>query len=239
MSNARPNIVLIMSDQHRKDALGCQGNPHAITPNLDRIANQGVVFENFYSNAPLCLPARMSFLTGQHPSQHRCWSNHDALSSQISTFAHSLGIAGYETVLSGRMHIVGPDQLHGFQQRPIADFRGTWLWGGWKLKPVLGDLVDTPGMQRAGIEKSGPGRSGYMEYDEKIRDVTVNWIRERGGREGEDRPFCLVSGFIAPHCPFVCPRDHFERHYENMTLPDVPEGCLEDLHPVQRAMRRK
>ena len=236
MSDSRPNIVLIMSDQHRRDALGCTGHPHAKTPNLDRIADGGAVFENFYSNAPLCLPARMSFLTGQHPCEHECWTNHDALPSQVSTFAHSLGIAGYETVLSGRMHIVGPDQHHGFEQRPIADFRGTWLWGGWKLKPVLGDLVDTPGANRASMEKSGQGWTGYMEYDELIRDTTVEWINGRNQRK-EDRPFCLVAGFVAPHCPFVCPPQYFERHYEEMTLPDVSEGDLARLHPVHKAMR--
>jgi choline-sulfatase len=223
-----------MSDQHRRNGLGCMGNPHATTPNIDRLAADGVVFENFYSNAPLCLPARMSFLTGQHPFEHRCWTNHDALPSQVSTFAHSLGIAGYETVMSGRMHIVGPDQHHGFERRPIGDFRGAWLWGGWKLKPVLGDLVDTPGMNRASMEKSGPGWTGYLEYDERIRDATIDWISERGRRNADDRPFCLVAGFLAPHCPFVCPREYFQRHYESMTLPEVPEG---PLHPVHRRLR--
>jgi choline-sulfatase len=211
------------------------GNPHARTPNLDRLAGRGAIFENFYSNAPLCLPARMSFLTGRHPSELRCWSNQDALSSQVSTFAHSLGIAGYETVLSGRMHIVGPDQHHGFERRPIGDFRGTWLWGGWMLEPVLGELSDTPGMRRASMEKSGAGWTGYMEYDERIREATLEWIRERSRRQGEKRPFCLVAGFLAPHCPFVCPREYYERHREGMTLPEVMEA---PLHPIHRQMRR-
>ncbi len=228
----RPNFVVIMSDQHRRDGMGCMGNPHAVTPNLDRLAASGMVFDNFYCNSPLCVPSRMSFLTCKHPWQHQCWTNNDTLSSEIGTFAHSLGIAGYETVLSGRMHMLGPDQLHGFEQRPIGDFV-SWLWGGYNLDPVLGPLKDTPGSHRPGMEKSGPGWTGYLAYDQLIRDKTIEWIKARA-QNNDSRPFCLVNGYLSPHCPFVCPPEYFRKHFENMT-PPVP--MPEELHPTHHKWR--
>ncbi len=234
-----PNFVIIMSDQHRRSAMGCMGDPLAKTPNIDRLAHEGVVFDNFYSNAPLCLPARMSFLTSRHPYEIQCWdSSMDDLSSSQPTFAHALGAAGYETVLSGRMHIVGPDQYHGFEKRPIGDIRGTWLWGGWDLEPILGSLFDTASMYRASMEKSGPGETGYMAYDECVRNATIEWIHERAAQKNGIRPFCLVVGFMTPHSPYVCPRKYFNYHFSRMSLPSFPEGHLEKLHPIHQKIRR-
>ena len=238
-SDERPNFLVIMSDQHRRSAMGCMGDALAVTPTMDRLAERGVVFENFYSNSPLCLPARMSFLTSRHPHEIECWGNCDSLGSDVPTFAHALGAAGYETALCGRMHIVGPDQHHGFEHRLVGDFRATWLWGGWDLESVLGPLADTPGTNRASMEKSGPGWTGYMTYDERVRDAAVTWASQRSARSEDRRPFCFVAGFLSPHCPFVCPRDTFDKHFSTMSPPAIPEGHLETLHPLHRAMRRR
>ena len=104
----RPNILLIMSDEHDPAVSGCYGHPVVQTPNLDRLASQGVLFENAYCNNPICVPSRMSFLTGQYASDVNVFDNGSPLASEIPTFAHYLEASGYETTLCGRMHMVGP-----------------------------------------------------------------------------------------------------------------------------------
>src|SRR5690242_2396471 len=109
-AGARPNILLIMADQHSPHVLGCRGDPVVRTPHLDALAPRGTLFEHAYCQAPLCVPSRMSFLTGQQPSAIGVWGNGDSIPPDVPTFAHSLGAAGYETALIGRMHFNGVDQ---------------------------------------------------------------------------------------------------------------------------------
>src|SRR5690349_1847806 len=100
------NILVIMSDQHSKNVLGCYGNQIVRTPNIDRLAMEGILFKNAYCPAPLCVPCRMSFMTSRTPSHNQVWTNEHILSSSIPTWAHYLGANGYETALIGRMHFV-------------------------------------------------------------------------------------------------------------------------------------
>ena len=105
----RPSLLYIHSDQHNPYVTGCYGDPLVQTPNLDRLAQNGALFENAYCCSPICVPSRMSMLTGQHPYQNRVWTNQHSLDSSIPTFAHAMGAAGYWPVLVGRMHALGPD----------------------------------------------------------------------------------------------------------------------------------
>lgn len=94
----RPNILLIMTDQHNPHVTGCYGDSVVQTPNLDRLAERGVVFENAYCNYPLCAPSRMCFMTGREPYEIGAWANQSVLPSDMPTFAHALGQTGYEVV---------------------------------------------------------------------------------------------------------------------------------------------
>lgn len=154
----RPNILIIMSDQHHARVMGNAGDPYARTPALDALTARGVSFSNTYCTFPLCGPSRMSFMTGRQPFDLRHWDNEGQLNGAIPTFAHAFLAGGYDTVLSGRMHFVGCDQRHGFAERTMGDVsESSILPAGMSLKKILGDLVDTPGMRLAGIQKSGPG----------------------------------------------------------------------------------
>ena len=238
MKNERPNVLLIMSDQHHAGIMGCVGDRKAYTPNLDDLARNGVIFTNAYCSFPLCGPSRMSFMTCRHPHEISIWDNESQLSSDIPTFAHSFLAAGYDTVLSGRMHFVGADQRHGFAERIIGDCpESVYLAVGWKLKKVLGNLIDTPGMSLAGIIKSGPGKTGYHAYDEKVTDVTVRWLKERG-KAKNDRPFLLVVGYAAPHCPFVAPEKDFEFYREKFLYHDLSQ-IKGDMHPMNAKKRKQ
>lgn len=175
-----PNVVIIMSDQHNSGVMGCAGDALARTPALDLLAENGTSFSNTYCAFPLCGPSRMSFMTGRYPHAIDQWDNHCQLSSDIPTFAHAFLAGGYDTILSGRMHFVGGDQRHGFTERLIGDVSPTaHITAGWQLDKVLGDLVDTPGMDPAGICKSGPGHTGYQAYDEAVTKTSVDWLRQR------------------------------------------------------------
>ncbi|MCW2757399.1 MAG: betC, partial [Nocardioidaceae bacterium] len=113
----RPNVLVVMFDQVAPTALGCYGNPVTHAPTIDRLAREGVVFDAAYSNSPLCTPARYCMMTGQLPSATKGYDNAAYLASTIPTFAHYARVTGYRTVLDGKMHFVGPDQLHGFEER--------------------------------------------------------------------------------------------------------------------------
>ena len=122
-----PNLLFILSDQHRASVAGCYGDQIAETPSLDRLASEGVAFDNAYCPSPICMPSRMSLMTGRHPYRNHVWGNEDILHSGIPTMAHALGAAGCNPLLVGRLHSMGPDQLLGYAHRAVGDHHSNWL----------------------------------------------------------------------------------------------------------------
>jgi len=225
----RPNILLMMSDQHSPHVLGCYGDTVVRTPHMDALAASGAVFESNYCQSPLCVPSRMSFLTSRQCSDVRVWTNECVLPSAEPTFAHALGAAGYETALIGRMHFVGPDQWHGFERRLVGSITAVHLGGRNQGVPATGQ-------SRGAVTTAGPGRTAYQVYDEVVAQATADYLEEKAKEKG--RPFCAVAGFVLPHCPFVCPREDWDYYYDRITLPRVPEGYFEDLHPAVKLWRK-
>ncbi len=239
MSAGKPNILLIMSDQHNPRIAGYASDTIVRTPNLDNLAATGVRFDNTYCPAPLCVPSRMSFLTSRWPSDQHVWSNQCFLDSTIPTFAHHLTLAGYETVLCGRMHFEGYDQQHGFTRRLVGDFtvqhpgtRHTFeLSRPGALAEHLGHAL---GQNYIAATTAGPGRTCVQAYDEAVSRAASDYLT----KTQSDRPFCLVAGFYGPHCPFIAPKDLFEEYYARVDVPDIPEGYFDQLHPYLRQWRR-
>lgn len=226
----RPNLVIILTDQHSPHVLGCAGDGVVRTPRLDQLAATGVTFRNAYCASPVCGPSRMSFMTGRTPSHNQSWTNDCVLRSDIPTFAHSLGAAGYRVTLAGRMHFRGPDQFHGFEERIVGERGASWI--GARV-PTLGSLAGTAGQSRISVENSGPGLTPYQRYDTDVTAGAVEYLQNYD----DERPFCLVVGFVLPHCPYVCPRDLFDYYYERV---DVPVIEREAQHPViQRWMAHR
>lgn len=225
----RPNILVLMSDQHSRHALGCYGNPVVRTPNLDRLAAEGMRFNAAYCPSPLCVPSRMSFMTSRLPSRNRVWTNRHILSSAIPTWAHVLGAAGYETTLVGRMHFVGPDQRHGFELRPLGEYSarhpGVPEAGGPRWTRFPGS---TSGQCRRAVEIAGTGTTTYQWFDERVTDTACRFLTERA-RASDRRPFAAVAGFVLPHCPFVAPADLFEYYRERVDIPAVEERQPESI----------
>lgn len=206
------------------------------TPHLDRLAAAGTRFAHAYASSPLCVPSRMSFLTGRRPSSTGVWTNTCVLPSEVPTFAHALGAAGYETVLCGRMHFMGPDQLHGFDRRLVGDVIGTYFGG---LVPDFGEVpLAAADEVAASVELSGPGHTSYHAYDAAVVDAAVDFLRHRGP---DEPPFCMVVGFVLPHCPYIAPPDVYAKYEGRVALPVLPDDYHRNLHPAiaeWRALRK-
>ena len=229
-----PNIVLIMSDQHNADIMGCAGDPMVRTPNLDALAARGMRLTAMYTPCPLCLPARMGFMTGRHPADVNIFDNGSILASDVPTFAHGLGAAGYETVLCGRMHFAGPDAFHGFERRILGDCQE-----GGVLSPAIqgSGFHKTNGQTRYAVEVAGHGRTGYQAFDHAVVGQARRLLADRCAG---DRPFCLVVGMMLPHNPLICRRDLFEHYLGALPPPSPPDPAwLESLHPAMQRWRRR
>ena len=126
-----PDILLFISDQHAPQ-YQADGQMPVDTPNLAALREQGTAFDAAYTPCPLCVPARMAMLSGLAPHHTGIFTNNDTLPQTTPTFLHAMAAAGYETVLVGRMHFIGPDQRHGFTRRVAPDFTNS----GW-VRPQI------------------------------------------------------------------------------------------------------
>ena len=221
MSKPRPNIVLLMVDQLAASALAAYGHPLVKTPHIDSIVKCGTVFENFYSNFPLCAPARLALMTGKLCSNIQAWDNAAQIPADIPTFAHYLRVLGYRTCLSGKMHFIGPDQLHGFEERVTtdicpSDFNWTADWDDpWRTMDWFHDMKN---VSNAGIAE----RSLQQDYDEEVAHNATRKIFD-WAREPDKRPFLLVASFTHPHDPYVTPRRFWDLYkHEDINMPRVP-----------------
>ncbi len=226
----RPNLLYIHSDQHSPYVTGCYGDSLVETPHLDALAARGVVLDNTYCPSPICVPSRMSMLSGRYPHENEVWTNSHMLDSGIPTFAHAMGAGGYRPVLVGRMHSVGSDQLHGYAERLVGD-HGANRPGG---KGNGGHGVGGAGPTRSSLQQSGHGQSAYQVHDEDVTAATVHYldrlgVQKRAGQSAE--PFSLSVGFMLPHQPFIARKEDYERYYDKITPPQTLEPFGDHLHP--------
>jgi choline-sulfatase len=229
MMSSGPNLLLIMSDQHAQRISGCYGDPVVETPNIDRLAARGVTFDNAYCPSPICLPARMSALTGRHPFRQSCWTNTDYLASDIPTMAHALGAAGLAPILVGRMHALGPDQLHGYVRREVGEHSPNWIG---VPRHDMGPLANTNDPYHASISVSGAGLSAYEKKDVDVTASAVSVLREIAERRarGEARPFAVTVGYMLPHPPAVARPEDFRRYAGRVPPPQIPPAAADSEH---------
>ncbi|HLH74799.1 MAG TPA: sulfatase-like hydrolase/transferase, partial [Chloroflexota bacterium] len=237
----RPNILLIMADQLSALATSPYGNPDVQTPNLQALAERGVVFQHSYCNFPLCAPSRASMVTGQLCSKLANYDNDCELPASIPTFLHHLRLAGYETLLSGKMHFVGPDQLHGFDRRLTTDIYDadfstlkSWEHAGDppRIMPLPNDPESAaryqPGVYGMAIslKKAGPvDWSQQLEYDEEVHFRAMEQLRVFGQRRGTsaDRPWFFGVSFTHPHDPPFITAEYWNRYAGvNFAMPAEP-----------------
>jgi len=230
MNNKAPNILLIMADQLAHDVIGALGHPAVKTPNLDELARNGVVFENCYCNSPLCAPSRASFVTGTHIRNNGVYDNGAELPASSMTVMHHLRRAGYDTVLAGKMHFLGPDQLHGYNQRLTTDIYPAGF--DWTPDWTLG-AVPNPGTSAARLQEPRVcDWNTQMAYDEEVLFRTLEKLRVL---QSGDTPFFLTASFTHPHCPFRISKEYYDLYDgADIPIPSAPANNIAETHPYNR-----
>lgn len=219
------NILFIQCDQLAASFLPCYGNKIAYTPNLDKLADKSAVFDSAYSNFPLCAPSRFSMMSGQLASNIAVYDNGAEFISSIPTFAHYLRALNYQTCLVGKMHFVGADQLHGFEQRLTTDiYPSDFNWTGDWTETSLPHSNNDSTFTNAGVCL----RNVQMEYDEEVCHRTCRKIFDLA-RGDDDRPFFLTVSMTHPHDPYQCSQQHWDRFDHNKI--DMP--TVERIKPDQ------
>lgn len=212
----QPNILLIMADQMSATAMPFSGGP-AVAPNIERLADEGVAFEAAYCNSPLCAPSRFSMLSGQLPSRIGGYDNAAEFPATVPTLAHYLRAGGYRTCLSGKMHFVGPDQLHGYEERVTtdiypADFGWTPNWDEPETRYQW--FHNMLSVVEAGVYE----RSIQLDFDDDVGYQAVRKIYDFA-RDTDDRPFFLTASFTQPHDPYFAPRQYWDRYDHDAVAP--------------------
>ena len=225
-----PNILYIMADQLAASVLPMYGHKLVKTPNLDRLAARGTVFENAYCPNPICASSRFAMMSGQYSSRIGAFDNASEFPAAVPTFAHYLRSLGYLTCLSGKMHFVGPDQLHGFEERVTTDIYPSDF--GWTADWVKkGEPYAPSQMSMRGVVESGLCvRSLQMDYDDDVANQSVQWLFDQARRTGDKsggengpQPFLLVASFTHPHNPFTISQEYWDLYDDaDIDMPAVP-----------------
>lgn len=234
----KQNILVIMADQLTAKALGCYHNRTVVSPNIDRLAQEGVVFDAAYSSSPLCTPARYAFMTGQNISRCGGFDNAAYMPATMPTFAHYLRLMGYHTCLAGKMHFVGPDQLHGFEDRVTTDiYPADFGWvPDWTQPEQRIDLWyhNMSSVKQAGVVAI----TNQLAYDDEVGNAALKVLYDHA-RSEDTRPLCLVASFIHPHDPYAARQKYWDLYDDiDIPLPDVSRPTADHQDPHSRRLEK-
>ena len=245
MDHEQPNILLVMCDQLTAIALSSYGNKVTKTPNIDKLAAEGTVFENAYCNYPLCAPSRFAMMSGRLPSKIGAFDNASEFPAAVPTVAHYLRDAGYYTCISGKMHFVGPDQHHGYEDRLTTEiYPADFSWVPPKVYDELEDEeVVAKGKVPFGVssvqtiaDAQPLARSQQMDYDDEVARRAMQHIFD-WRRYGDGRPLFMTVSFTQPHDPYVISREYWDLYTdEEIDEPLTPKIPLEEMDPHSRSL---
>jgi len=236
-SGGRPNVLLIMVDQLAAQWLPAYGHEVVRAPNLTALAARTVVFDAAYCASPLCAPSRAALMSGRRASAIDVFDNAAELRASVPTLAHHLRAAGYSTCLSGKMHFVGPDQLHGFERRVTTDVYPAALdWTPDWTRPVA-DRLSWYHSVHSVTEPARTVASMQTDYDDEVAFHAVRHLHDLA-RSDPERPFLLVASFTNPHDPWEVPPRYWDLYDpESIGLPAVAKIPLEQADPHSRRLR--
>ncbi|MDZ4289361.1 MAG: sulfatase, partial [Prosthecobacter sp.] len=193
----RPNVLFILCDDLRPDALGCFGSKHVKTPNIDRLASEGVLFKNTFCTTSLCSPSRASILSGVYAHAHGVTNNFTEYPDTMTSFPRALHDAGYATAYVGKYHM-GEDNDEprpGFDWFVTHKGQGKYFDTEWNLNGTKREVI-----------------KGY--YTTVVTDLTLDWLK----KQSADKPWCMFLGHKAPHS-FYTPEPKYERAFEDVRVP--------------------
>lgn len=229
------NLVFIMSDEHNRRVLGCQGHPMILTPNLDRLAANGVRFTDAYCNSPICVPSRASFATGRYVHQIRFWDNAIPYDGSVPSWGHRLSAAGHYAVSIGKLHFRSAEDRNGFAEEIMP----LHVVGG--VGDLLGLIREDAPRRLSALklaEEAGPGDSSYQAYDDHITEAAIAWIRERALHQG-GKPWVLFVSFVCPHFPLIARPEWYNLYPEDaVPWPAQYAEAERPNHPFIAAMRK-
>jgi choline-sulfatase len=236
MTAKAPNVLIVMADQMAPAFLPVYGHAMTRAPNMLALARSGVVFNSAYCNSPLCSPSRASFMSGLLPSRTRVYDNAAEFGADLPTFAHCLRLRGYQTILSGKMHFCGPDQLHGFEERLTtdiypADFGWTPDWDRPEHRPSWYHNMSS--VRQAGVCV----RTNQVDFDDEAAFMAERAIFDIA-RSRDRRPFLLVASFSHPHDPFAVPQRYWDLYRDSDIDMPAPAIAPEALDAHSRRLRR-
>lgn len=239
MAAGKPNIVLIMCDQMAARAVGCYGQEANVTPNIDRLAEGGVRFSDFYCNSPICCASRASMFSGRFVSDVGVYDNGAEFHADIPTFLHGMKGSGYRNYLSGKAHFVGPDQLHGFDARLTRGiYPSSFIWTPNWLEPV----AINNGSNITQVKDSGNCLwSLQLEYDDEVLHRGLQCLRAEARRRDNEEtasPFFLNISFTHPHDPFFMPDEYLDRVDRKQLEPPRADWGDAASHPYNQWINR-
>lgn len=228
----KPNVLLIMTDEHNPFVGGFAGNKIARTPTMDSLAASGITMENHYCNSPLCVPSRSSFTSGKYVSRVSTWTNECELpSANIPSIARAMNAAGYESFLCGKMHY-DYSRRYGFTEIG-APLNNSYKTGkGHRASPS--DTYSNKVSARFHSFRAGED-GGSVEHDRKVTAGALDFFAKRTGKE--EKPFFLLCGYLAPHFPLTVPQEYWDHYRGKIALPEIPAGFLNSQPTNYKVLR--
>ncbi|MCD7864189.1 MAG: sulfatase-like hydrolase/transferase [Lachnospiraceae bacterium] len=232
----KPNILILMSDEHRYDVSGFYGNSVVRTPNLDRLAKDAVVFDNAYTPSPVCIPARQCLAAGQYPRTCKVEGFGQDLTPNYRTFARVFSENGYQTAACGKLHHLGLDQMQGWRYRIAGDTEVDVSYyhrqsGNENVAYRFNSAVKWDDKKE--ILRAGPGHPVHAREDELAVQGCRNFIYKYFvdsfyDRAKRDEPLMLYVGLQNPHYPYIAEESLFN-YYLNRVVPY--ENTQPSSHP--------
>lgn len=240
----KPNILWICTDQQRVDTLGCYGNEVVDTPNIDKLAQKGVLFENAYCNSTVCTPSRASFLTGRYSRTTRCRMNGQNMPQDEKFVTKLLAENGYTCGLSGKLHVSAchPSVCKSTEPR-IDDGYDEFHWshhpsGDWPTNEYISWLEE----KGKTFSPQPVEECKHVQYGAHAEDHQTTWCAEKAiqfveKNQHSDKPWLFSVNIFSPHHPFDPPKSHLQKYldkWDNIPIPNYVEGELEDKTKYQR-----
>ncbi|EEC55609.1 MULTISPECIES: sulfatase-like hydrolase/transferase [Bacteroides] len=230
--NCRPNIVLIISDEHNGNIMGCMGDPYIHTPNLDALAENGILFKSHYCASPISGPSRQSLTTGKYVSHHNVWGNTVGCPNDITSLPRIMQQQGYETVLTGGMKYNGLN--YGWNSYKAND--------GYKIaydkkKKAGTDIAQKRERIKAGVFVNNKEDIGKEFTPMGATDMNLFTDIQRSqdaiayikNRAHVKQPFFLLVGLMAPHYPLQATQELVDKYKDKIPMPKIPKGYIENL----------
>ncbi len=229
------NVLFICSDQHSRLASGCYGNKFVHTPNIDKLAENGILFKNAYTNSPICVPSRGSIATGLNPHVLELWDNCTPYFGQVNSWGHRMMLEGMRVVSIGKLHYRDSHDSNGFNEEiipmHILDGKGLYF-------TICRNPIPTLKKFKQQIKDSGEGNSTYISYDHAITKESIDWLKNEAPKYS-NKPWALFVSLVSPHPPWISPSKFYNLYsIEDMPLPIAYSETERSMHPGLEDFRK-